>query len=104
MTSATSSPTQRQFACRQCGASLQFAPGTSTLVCPYCGTANDTPQSGEHIAELDLRGSLSAEAAAQATHEVLTVKCGSCGAETLLPPNVVAQTCPFCGSPIVAGA
>ena len=30
-----------QFKCRQCGARLEFAPGTESLVCPYCGAKNE---------------------------------------------------------------
>ncbi len=33
--------THRQFPCKNCGAALQFEPGTRALVCPYCGTANE---------------------------------------------------------------
>ena len=32
-----SSQTQHEFPCKQCGANLQFQPGTRTLKCPYCG-------------------------------------------------------------------
>ncbi|MGZ4442656.1 MAG: hypothetical protein ACXVXC_05815 [Nocardioidaceae bacterium] len=30
--------TQRQYPCTSCGAGLEFAPGTASMVCPYCGT------------------------------------------------------------------
>jgi predicted RNA-binding Zn-ribbon protein involved in translation (DUF1610 family) len=28
---------QHQYACSSCGAALEFKPGTSSMVCPYCG-------------------------------------------------------------------
>ena len=34
----------------------------------------------------------------------ITVKCVRCAAETVLPPNVTASVCPFCGTGIVATA
>jgi predicted RNA-binding Zn-ribbon protein involved in translation (DUF1610 family) len=102
--SAATNPAQRQFPCKQCGANLQYAPGTRTLVCPYCGTGNAIPQTDQPIEELDFNAYISNLHAAEPTHEILTVKCNSCGAESSLPPDVVAQNCPFCGSPIVAEA
>ncbi len=104
--SETAAPTnqQRQFPCKQCGASLQYAPGTRTLVCPYCGTANEIPESHEVVQERDFRAWLARTADEQTADEVLTVKCATCGAETSLPPNVTADLCPFCGAAIVAEA
>lgn len=94
---------QRQFPCKNCGANLEFAPGTRSLQCPYCGTTNEiAPAAGEPavaaVAELDLTAHLREED----LHEQITVRCGTCGAETTLAPNVTAGRCPFCGSGIVA--
>ena len=106
---------QRRFPCRNCGATLEFAPGTTALVCPYCGTANEIatgPPDVEAgaagvntagaitggVEELDLTAHLRAED----FEEQLTVRCQTCGAETTLAPNITAGRCPFCGSAIVA--
>jgi LSD1 subclass zinc finger protein len=35
-----SSPSSRYHPCTGCGAKLEFAPGTSSLKCPYCGAQN----------------------------------------------------------------
>ncbi|MEO0586994.1 MAG: hypothetical protein AAF078_05080 [Planctomycetota bacterium] len=54
--STNASGDQRQptrFPCRQCGAQLTFAPGTSTLTCQYCGTENAIPTSADDVRELD---------------------------------------------------
>lgn len=95
---------QRQFPCKQCGANLQYAPGTRTLKCPYCGTANEIPESAETVEELDFRAWLTKVADEQLTDEALTVKCTTCGAESTLAANITADLCPFCGSSIVAQA
>jgi DNA-directed RNA polymerase subunit RPC12/RpoP len=100
MTTAAPEVQQRRFPCKNCGAALEFAPGTTSLVCPYCGTANDiaTPTPGDRVEELDLASHLS-----EADYEErITVRCETCGAETSLAPNVTAGRCPFCGSSIVA--
>lgn len=102
----TSIPTtqQRQFPCKQCGANLQYAPGTHSLQCPYCGTANEIPQRHERIDELDYQVWLRKIAAAPLVDETLAVQCQTCGAQTSLAVNITADLCPFCGSAIVAEA
>jgi DNA-directed RNA polymerase subunit RPC12/RpoP len=95
--------TERRFPCKNCGATLHFAPGTLSLACPYCGTSNEIAASSEVVQELDLREYL-AHAPAEDIQETLTVRCGTCGAETTLKPNVTASRCPFCGTALVAQA
>jgi hypothetical protein len=94
-------PSQQEFPCEQCGASLRFKPGADSLHCEYCG--HDTPieVETEPIEEIDYRemlGSLENEATMLEVH---TAKCSSCGAESTYDPNVVADSCAFCGTPIV---
>ena len=96
------SAAQRQFPCKQCGATLQFAPGTLALKCPYCGTENEIPQSGARVVEHDFSAQLRELERSADQIEQITVHCNNCGAETTLKPNVTADRCPFCGGPIVA--
>jgi len=101
----TTTPTklgEHQFPCRQCGANLKFEPGTQSLQCPYCGTANDVPHQDGHVSQEDFARYLAALSAGEPHHEQLTVKCASCGAQTAMPADVTAEQCPFCGSGIVA--
>src|SRR5512133_2341889 len=87
--------------CRNCAGKLQFAPGTSHLKCPWCGTENEIAISTEIIEELDFE-KFSAEFEKTApVVETATIKCSGCGAETTFNPNVVSDNCPFCGSPQV---
>lgn len=90
------------FACKSCGAALQYAPGTTTLVCEHCGAANQIAASTELVHEEDYVAVLQNLREQADTVDVLTVHCGSCGAETSLPPDVTADRCPFCGTPVVA--
>lgn len=97
------------FDCRQCGAKLSFAPGERSLRCPHCGTANDIPtaergQADAATEELDYAGHLARQAGNEPTIERQTVHCPACGADSQLAENVVADTCPFCASPIIAAA
>ncbi len=98
----TSPPAQRQFPCKQCGANLQFAPGTDSLKCPYCGVQNEVPTSPDTIRELDYLTYLHQLPTSDSVQDLITVKCTCCAAETTLPPNITSSVCPFCGSGIIA--
>ena len=102
MQTAPSPATQRQFPCSQCGATLQFEPGTDSLVCPYCKAKVTVPAAQGTIEELDYQTYASGLPAEESGQEQLTVKCSACGAETKLGPNVTANHCVFCGSAVVA--
>lgn len=90
-----------QFPCENCGALLKFKPGTDSIACEYCGHENRIAESDETIEEIPFERALSADAASQETHEVQTVKCGSCAAEFTFEAGVTSDECPFCGSQIV---
>jgi LSD1 subclass zinc finger protein len=81
---------------------LQFAPGTSSLKCPYCGTLNEIESRRDAVGEQDFNIYFQRAAAEAQTQDHLTVHCNTCGAETTLKPNVTADRCPFCGGAIVA--
>ena len=101
-TAAAAVSTQHQFPCARCGANLQFAPGTTSLKCPYCGAEQPIPGIPEHIPELDFLTYLHQLPQTEAVHETLTVRCTSCAAETTMPADTTAALCPFCGCGIVA--
>jgi len=91
----------KQFPCKQCGAQLDFAPGTTSLQCPYCGSQTPIPQSEEQIAEFDYREYLAKAETSHESQEDQRIKCEKCGAETTKPPDVTADLCPFCGANLV---
>ena len=97
------------FPCSSCGATVEYAPGTTSLRCPYCKAEQTIPLASDAavaaaVEELDFAAALAAGAAQQTTEEILTVKCGSCAAETSFAANVTADRCAFCGTPLVAEA
>ncbi len=93
--------TQKQFPCKQCGAKLDFEPGTTSLKCAYCGFENAIPQSEAQIEELDFRAYLAKAAEEHETHEAQRIKCEKCAAETTMPPDATSGICPFCGANLV---
>ena len=90
-----------QYACSQCGAKLNFAPGTSTLKCPYCGFESQIRKTEAEIAELDYTSYLEDAAREKQSQESQRVKCDQCGAETTVPAETAAGICPFCGANMV---
>ena len=96
-----STMSERQFPCHNCGAKVNFEPGTTALKCPYCGTDNKIPQSEDDIEELDFDAYLKSLNQQQHQVEQHTIKCETCAAETTLEENVTSGHCVFCGSPIV---
>jgi predicted RNA-binding Zn-ribbon protein involved in translation (DUF1610 family) len=101
---ATQQVTHRQFPCKQCGANLEFAPGTYSLKCPYCGALNTIEPVQQRVEEQDFNTYFQRCLAELDTTEQLAIHCNNCGAETTLAPNVTADRCPFCGAGIVAEA
>lgn len=90
------------FACCQCGAELQYAPGTTRLKCQYCTAENEIPEATEPIEELDFDQALADLSSGQECVDRITIRCDSCRADFEMAPTVTSQSCPFCGSNIVA--
>ena len=42
---------QTQYPCANCGANVEFAPGTTVLKCPYCGAETSLAPTGAQIRE-----------------------------------------------------
>ncbi len=91
----------RRFPCQQCGAKLEFAPGTNRLRCSHCGAENAIARPAGPVEELDFNAQLSELAQQHETVDAPIVKCSACAAEITRPPNATAMRCPFCGSDIV---
>ena len=92
---------ERQFPCEQCGAELNFVPGTHSLACSFCGHENLIEVQPTEIVEQDYRAQLANKASRETMHEVMVIKCDACGAESSFNPNIVSDACPFCGTSIV---
>lgn len=90
------------FPCSQCGANLEFKPGTRELVCPHCGAMTPIPDADTPIDEIDFRATLDSISKSQDVEDKIVVRCESCGASVEMEANVTGQSCPFCGANIVA--
>ena len=100
----TAATTDHSIKCKDCGASLKFAPGTNALKCEYCGANNEIQSSTATtvIEEIDFEKFLNENNVAEADKQQLTtVKCSACGASSTLKPNVASDNCPFCDTALV---
>ena len=95
-----SQATADRFMCPQCGAKMVFAPDGSGLICEHCtrrqtlGPAGEAEEQDFLIAMATTRGH-GKPVAVQVFH------CQGCGAEFILPPDVISITCAYCESPHV---
>jgi uncharacterized Zn finger protein (UPF0148 family) len=90
-----------RFPCAQCGAVLKYAPGTSTLVCDYCGFENHIEHRAGRIEEYDLQEALRQLSQPRMEPAKPQIHCDECGAGFQFEASVHAGECPFCGTPIV---
>ncbi len=96
MPSASSQPAA--FPCGSCGARVEYAPGTHTLQCPYCGHTQAIESSGtirEH--SYDELAAMPRKPRQQTAAYHLV--CQGCGAHT--DSDALSQKCQFCAAPLV---
>jgi hypothetical protein len=89
-----------RFMCPQCGAKMAFAPDGVSLVCEHCARAQLLPSQGE-AREQDF---LIAMATARGHGKPVAMQvfsCQGCGAEFILPPDLISTACAYCDSPHV---
>jgi DNA-directed RNA polymerase subunit RPC12/RpoP len=92
--------TADRFMCPQCGAKMVFAPDGVSLVCEHCSSRQALSSQGE-AEEKDF---LIAMATARGHGKPVAMQvfhCQGCGAEFILPPDVISITCAYCDSPYV---
>jgi len=83
---------------------LDYAIGTDSLECRYCGHRNTIVAAPASIEELDLHAALERlQSAAPAAGEKRITECSNCAAEFTLEAHVHSGECPFCGTTVVTG-
>lgn len=97
--------TVNEFACGQCGANLQYKPGTRSLHCDYCGNDNEIPVlPEENPTEQDFHAILQDFSSRAPKMELSVVNCTNCGANTSLDPHIQSANCPYCANPLVVSS
>jgi LSD1 subclass zinc finger protein len=90
-----------ELKCPGCGSVLKYEPGTAHLKCPHCATEIPIEQEKVRVEESDYLAYLSRAEDESLTEETTRIKCGECGAEIVVPEQVVADTCPYCANSLI---
>ena len=89
------------FKCVACGSQMSYAPGTTQMQCPSCGSMQQiTTDKSIHEHSYDEWAKLPPKPVATIGKEVL--QCQGCGAST--ETNDISGACQFCGGTLVAVA
>jgi hypothetical protein len=89
-----------RFMCPQCGAKMVFAPDGSGLICEHC-TRKQNLEAGGDAEEQDFLIAMATARGHGAPVAMQVFHCEGCGAEFILPPDVISTTCAYCDSPHV---
>ncbi len=98
---ATANGRALAFPCPGCGSAQRYAPGSGDLVCVSCGAHRPIAAAPGGIVAQDYARYLAEGERGAPTDEVRLVTCPGCGAAVSLPPEVAAQACAFCATPLV---
>ncbi|MFG1698346.1 hypothetical protein [Nonomuraea sp. NPDC049309] len=94
-----SSPTQTPaHPCQGCGASVEYAPGTLALRCPYCGFEQRIAPPARQVREFSYDAFLAKPRVRALAPNRFS--CPGCGART--ESDALSRACQFCGTPLVA--
>jgi predicted RNA-binding Zn-ribbon protein involved in translation (DUF1610 family) len=92
--------TADRFMCPQCGAKMVFAPDGVSLMCEHCTRTQSLPAQGA-AQEQDFLIAMATARGHRAPVAMQIFHCQGCGAEFILPPDVLSTTCAYCDSPYV---
>ena len=95
-----SKATERR-ACRQCGAELTFAPGTTELTCGYCGFTDTIDVGDASVEELDLHDHMERIGAAVHGRTTRFIDCPGCGATQHIEEKDKSMACIYCARPLI---
>jgi len=89
-----------RFMCPKCGARMAFSPDGSSLVCDFC-RRRDALQSKGEAEEKDFLVAMATARGHRKPVSMQVFRCQGCGAEFILPPNLISTSCAYCESPHV---
>jgi hypothetical protein len=92
--------TTQHFPCPGCGSRVEYAPGTQTMRCPYCGYEQQIAAADRHVREHSYDQWYAGPRKRIATVGAFVFVCQGCNART--ESDKVSDRCQFCGAPLVA--
>lgn len=85
------------FSCAACGGQMRFDPEKKQLACAYCGAGQAIQSVAFDRRTYDLNAAPAPEQLEWGT-KVHSIRCPSCGAQTVLSAQDTAAACAFCGA------
>ena len=92
---------EQKKACANCGAELNYKPGTHQLKCDYCDYEEFIEQDKSSFEELELKHYLELVGAKAHTHTISLINCKNCGANQHIEENYKSLRCVYCGEPLI---
>lgn len=86
-----------RFACPKCGSRMVFDGDGQSLICEFCDRNERTGQN-PHEKEQDFIIAMATGLSQRAPVAMNTFKCQGCGAQFILPAEVISETCSYCDS------
>lgn len=93
--------TANKKSCANCGAALAFKPGSTQLLCGYCGYEEFIEPSKTSFEELELSHYLKVVGNNAFTDNIDLIKCKSCGANQHIKESYKSLSCVFCSEPLM---
>ncbi len=90
-----------RFMCPNCGARMSFAPDGQTLTCDFCASGEAVSGTNNIAEEKDFFSTMATLRGHSKPVARKVFHCNGCGAEFLLPPNDISESCAYCASPHV---
>lgn len=101
MQEAVTTNSELKKSCINCGAELNYAPGTTELKCSYCGYAQEITLSESSFEELELKKYLSEMGSLSHSEEITMLHCKNCGANQHIEENYKSLHCVYCSMPLI---
>jgi DNA-directed RNA polymerase subunit RPC12/RpoP len=87
--------------CVNCGAELLYAPGTTELVCEYCGYKQEIEAPDNGFQELELKPYLEQLGSQSHSEMISMLQCKNCGATQHVEENYKSLHCVYCSMPLI---
>ncbi len=93
-------PDIRNFTCSQCGGRMVYTPDGSSLTCEYCESRKRREQSNQADSQ-DFLLSMATLKGHSELSGTLSGTCPGCGADFMLPGEMISINCPYCDAVFV---
>lgn len=92
---------EHKKSCPNCGAEMNFKPGSHQMACEYCGYEEFIEKAKSSFEELELQHYLKVVGENAYTETIDVLHCKNCGANQYVGENFKSLECIYCGEPLI---